>query len=63
MQGDRPARLFHYSYLPLIMVGIPDPELFFNGPLVPPPDSGDLNSLYSEAKRLPPFQAWVLRLK
>src|SRR6266508_3488986 len=55
MQGERPARLFHYSYLPLIMVGIPDPELFFNGPFVPEADASDIGGLYSEAKRLPPF--------
>ena len=55
MQGERPARLFHYSYLPLIMVGIPDPQFFFNGPCVPPADAADLAGLYSEAKRASPY--------
>ena len=54
VQGDRPARLFHYSYLPLIMMGIPDPAFFFNGPYVPPADGADLAGLYSEAKRAEP---------
>jgi hypothetical protein len=55
VQGERPARLFHYSYLPLIMVGIPDPGYFFNGPFVPPADAADLAGLYSEAKRGSPY--------
>jgi oxalate decarboxylase/phosphoglucose isomerase-like protein (cupin superfamily) len=30
MQGDRPARLLHYNYLPLSMSALPDPTFFFN---------------------------------
>jgi gentisate 1,2-dioxygenase len=30
MQGDRPARLLHYNYLPLSMSALPDPSFFFN---------------------------------
>jgi hypothetical protein len=50
-QGDRPARLLHYSRLPLVMSIIPDPEYLF-GPHAADPswlaeqDSAD----YSEAK-------------
>lgn len=50
LQGEKPARLFHYNYLPLIMVGIPDPSFFFNGPYVPPVND-ELAGLYSAAKR------------
>ena len=32
MQGDRPARLLHYSYLPIAMSAIPNPDFFFNNP-------------------------------
>ena len=32
MQGDRPARLLHYNYLPIAMSAIPNPEFFFNNP-------------------------------
>jgi len=55
VQGERPARLFHYNYLPLIMMGIPDPSYFFNGPFVPPVDGTELAGLYSEAKRREPL--------
>src|SRR6266508_1085723 len=50
-QGDRPARLLHFNYLPLAMSCIQDPEFFFNNPYAeadgastPPED------FYSEAK-------------
>jgi quercetin dioxygenase-like cupin family protein len=51
MQGDKPVRLLHYSYLPLAMSAIQDPEFFFNNPYEP----GDLvasgnGDFYSEAK-------------
>ena len=32
MQGDRPARLLHYNYLPIAMSAIPNPDFFFNNP-------------------------------
>jgi len=51
MQGDKPARLLHYSYLPLAMSAIPEPPFFFDNPY----QSADLLSdpskdFYSEAK-------------
>ena len=48
VQGDRPARLLHYSCLPLAMMTIPDPEFFFDRPYARL-DSG-ASSPYSEAK-------------
>jgi oxalate decarboxylase/phosphoglucose isomerase-like protein (cupin superfamily) len=32
MQGNLPARLLHYNYLPMGMSVIPDPDFFFNNP-------------------------------
>ncbi|TMA13097.1 MAG: cupin domain-containing protein [Deltaproteobacteria bacterium] len=51
MQGDRPARLLHYSYLPLGMSAIPDPDFFFNNSH---PTLVNLSEeeLYSEAKMI-----------
>ncbi len=51
MQGDRPARLLHYNYLPLGMSAVQDPQFFFNNPYVAP-DAIDAqgNEFYSEAK-------------
>ena len=34
MQGDRPARLLHYNYLPLAMSAVQDPDFFFNNPYI-----------------------------
>jgi len=47
MQGDQPARLLHYNYLPLAMSVISDPDFFFHE-LDYPSELGD--DLYSEAK-------------
>lgn len=49
MQGDKPVRLFHYSYLPMAMSAIPEPEFYFNNPFEPKivATEGDF---YSEAK-------------
>lgn len=51
MQGDKPVRLLHYSYLPLAMSAIQDPLFFFNNPFETPDllaaENGDF---YSEAK-------------
>jgi len=47
MQGDKPVRLLHYSYLPLAMSIVPDPEFFLNNPY---PVQIQTSSLYSEAK-------------
>ncbi len=49
MQGDKPIRLFHYSYMPMAMSALPEPDMYFKirtsrkSPLA----DGDF---YSEAK-------------
>jgi len=50
MQGDRPVRLLHYSYLPLGLSAVPDPEFFFDNPRVTPDDMPSQEDFYSEAK-------------
>lgn len=51
MQGDRPARLLHYNYLPLAMSVISDPDFFFNNPYESPDLLGaGAEEFYSEAK-------------
>ncbi|MBI2357446.1 MAG: cupin domain-containing protein [Deltaproteobacteria bacterium] len=51
MQGDKPVRLLHYSYLPLAMSAIQDPDFFFNNPYETPDlMSGANGDFYSEAK-------------
>ncbi len=48
-QGDSPATLLSYNYLPLAMQAVEDPEFFFNNPYVS--NEGDvLEDFYSEAK-------------
>ena len=32
MQGDKPVRLFHYSYMPMAMSALPEPDMYFNNP-------------------------------
>ena len=49
MQGDKPVRLLHYSYFPLALSAVPDPDFFFNNPHHSPDGSSD-EDLYSEAK-------------
>ncbi|MFC2072876.1 cupin domain-containing protein, partial [Chloroflexota bacterium] len=50
-QGDKPATLLSYNYLPLGMQAVPDPEFFFNNPYVS--SHGDVSEdFYSEAKEL-----------
>ena len=50
-QGNKPARLLHYNYLPLSMTTLPDANFFFNNPYT---DSnrlyGEKDEFYSEAK-------------
>ena len=54
VQGDRPARLFHYNYLPFVMDAIPDVSFFLNNAHVEPgAGAGPLAELYSEAKSTP----------
>ena len=48
MQGDRPARLLHYNYLPIAMSAIPNPDFFFNNPFEENVLSGE--DFYSEAE-------------
>jgi len=51
MQGDKPVRLLHYSYLPLAMSAIQDPSFFFHNPYETPDlVSGANGEFYSEAK-------------
>ena len=47
MQGDKPVRLLHYSYLPLAMSVVPDPDFFLNNPYSAKQTRQDF---YSEAK-------------
>ena len=52
-QGDRPARLLHYNYLPLAMTGIFDANFFFNNPYTSAERSGNqAEDFYSEAKQV-----------
>ena len=51
MQGDKPVRLLHYSYLPLALSVVPDPDFFLNNPYQP--RAGEYTNkrdFYSEAK-------------
>jgi hypothetical protein len=50
-QGNRPARLLHFNYLPLAMASTPDPGFHFANPYEDPSVLGDAQ-LYSEAKAL-----------
>ena len=50
MQGDKPVRLLHYSYLPLALSAVSDPEFFFNSPYESPNELAEHETYYSEAK-------------
>jgi oxalate decarboxylase/phosphoglucose isomerase-like protein (cupin superfamily) len=50
MQGDRPARLLHYNYLPLAMSAVQDADFFFNNPYLAPESIDGGGDFYSEAK-------------
>jgi hypothetical protein len=51
MQGDTPARLLHYSYLPVAMSIVPDPDFFLKNPYQPPTkDYTRREDFYSGAK-------------
>jgi len=54
MQGDKPVRLLHYSYLPMAMSAIPDPDFFFNNPYPFPDALSSQEDFYSEAKMFRP---------
>ncbi len=51
MQGDKPVRLLHYSYLPLALSAVPDPDFFFNNPYQSPDELADQQA-YSQAKEV-----------
>jgi hypothetical protein len=56
MQGDRPARLLHYNYLPISMSTILEPSAFFNNPgIVPaqPPESPYASAVVAQGEGLP----------
>ncbi|MEE9550435.1 MAG: cupin domain-containing protein [Candidatus Binatia bacterium] len=55
MQGDKPVRLLHYSYLPLAMSAIQESEFFFNNPYQSPDYLSEQDGqFYSEAKLVQP---------
>jgi mannose-6-phosphate isomerase-like protein (cupin superfamily) len=56
MQGDRPARLLHYSYLPLGLSAVPDPDFFFDNPRLAPDDLSGGEDFCSEAKMVRPAE-------
>ena len=56
MQGEQSVKLLHCSYLPLAMSVLPDPDYFFNNPLV------DYNLLYGQGAREVYSEAKVVTL-
>jgi len=51
LRGDRPVRLLHYSYLPLAMSVVPEPQFFLdNGGAATPPV--DLSEAFDEAQAI-----------
>ena len=50
MQGDKPARLLHYNFLPLAMTTIPDPDFFINNAHESPQRLYGREEFYSQAK-------------
>jgi mannose-6-phosphate isomerase-like protein (cupin superfamily) len=54
MQGDKTVRLLHYSYLPLAMSAVPDPDFYFDNPHATPGDLLQQEDFYSEAKMVQP---------
>lgn len=57
MQGDKSVRLLHYSYLPLGLSAVPDPDFFFDNPRMTPDGLADQEEFYSEAKMVQLSQA------
>jgi mannose-6-phosphate isomerase-like protein (cupin superfamily) len=73
-QGNRPARLLHFNYLPLAMAANPEPAFFFNNPFEDPAtwqgehystaaqvgvDDGDLRGMsYWIGNFFPDMRAW-----
>lgn len=54
MQGNSPARLLHYNYLPVAMSVTPDPQFFFHNSYAAHWDgrNGHDEDFYSQAKRI-----------
>lgn len=50
MQGEKPVRLLHYSYFPMGLSAVPDPDYFFNNPRFNPDELAEQEAFYSEAK-------------
>ncbi len=53
-QGNQPARLLHYNYLPLAMSITPDTKSFFENPYFDPSTLYGQDNFYSEAKAVMP---------
>ncbi|MEA2640748.1 MAG: hypothetical protein QOF51_2142 [Chloroflexota bacterium] len=49
MSGTQPARLLHFSHMPLAMNVLPDPHFYFNDPYQPP-QAIAADDFYAEAK-------------
>ena len=64
MRGDKPVRLFHYSYMPMAMSALPDAELYFNNPfeqrMVRPTETSEAKARSGEGirRRLGPSRLW-----
>jgi hypothetical protein len=52
LRGDQPVRLLHYTYLPLAMSLVTDPDFFFDNPYSRATKSTDLASAFSGAKMI-----------
>ena len=50
MRGDVPVRLLHYSYLPLAMSLVPDPDFFFLNPYEPQSGSDEIRRAFADAQ-------------
>ena len=50
MDGNNPARLLHYNYLPIAMSATPDPDFFVNNPYSTSTFLHSADEFYSEAK-------------
>jgi len=53
-QGNQPARLLHYNYLPISMGIVPDPSFYFENTHIDPKVLGGEEDFYSEAKSFLP---------
>ena len=52
LHPTQPARLLHYSYLPVAMSVMPDPDFFFNNPYRPTMAMDEVATTYDEAKEV-----------